>query len=253
MSIAANDLRREVERIEWFHNIDLGEGIVTPGRYDNQAMLRTIGMPESLAGKSVLDVGAWDGFYSFEAERRGAARVLATDHFCWSGEGWGTKEGFELARRARGSKVEDLEIDVLDLAPERVGGKFDVVLFLGVLYHMRHPLLALERVLSVTGDLLILETHVERLPMRRPFAAFYPGTELNDDPTSWWGPNIAAVEAMLRDAGFRQVDVPYRTPLHHTALRVGYRVARAGWRRVAKGRAFAPVATQARAVFHARP
>lgn len=252
MAIAETDLRREVERIEWFHRMDLGHGVVTPGRYDNHAMLRTIGMPANLAGMSVLDVGAWDGFYSFEAERRGAARVLATDHFCWGGSGWGTKEGFELARRALGSQVEDLEVDVLELSPERVGGSFDVVLFLGVLYHMRHPLLALERVASVTGELLILETHVERLPLRRPMATFYPGTELNDDPTNWWGPNLSAVEAMLRDVGFRDIALEYRTPWQHTAVRAGYRIARSALRRVFQGRQFTPVATQARAVFHAR-
>ena len=251
MAIAETELRREVERIKWFHKIDLGNGIVTPGRYDNHAMLGTVGLPQSLAGKSVLDVGAWDGFYSFEAERRGAARVLATDH-CWGGAGWGTKDGFELARRVLGSQVEDLEVDVLELSPERVGGSFDIVLFLGVLYHMRHPLLALERVASVTGDLLILETHIERLPLRRAAAAFYPSTELNDDPTNWWGPNVRAVEAMLRDVGFRQVELTYRTPWRHTAARAGYRLARAGARRALQGKRFSPVATQARAVFHAR-
>ena len=74
----------------------------------------------------------------------------------------GTKAGFELARKALDSKVEDLSIDVLDLSPERIG-EFDLVLILGVLYHMRHPLLALERVASVTKDQLVLETHVDFL------------------------------------------------------------------------------------------
>jgi len=112
-------------------------------------------MPENLAGKTVLDVGAWDGFFSFESERRRAERVLATDSFCWSGEG-GTKAGFELARKVLNSKVEDVEMDVLDLSPENIG-TFDIVLFLGVLYHMRRPLLALERPGEVVG-------HPEWLP-----------------------------------------------------------------------------------------
>ena len=245
-------LRSEVERVDWFHRIDLGDGIVTPGKYDTQATLATLALPESLAGRTVLDVGAWDGFYSFEAERRGAARVLATDHYCWSGPGWGTKQGFELARRALGSGVADLEVDVLDLSPESVGGTFDVVLFLGVLYHMRHPLLALERVASVTGDLLVLETHVERLPLRRPVAAFYPGRELNDDATNWWGPNLAGVRAMLAAVGFTRIELVHVTPWRHTALRAGYRAGRGVWRRLREGRAYSPVATQARAVFHAR-
>ena len=160
----------------------------------------------------MLDIGAWDGFFSFEAERRGAARVLATDSFVWSGANpYQSQAGFDLARRVLGSHVEDRTIDVMDLSPEAVG-VFDVVLFLGVLYHLKHPLLALERVHSVTGDLLILETHAERRPSRRPAMVLYPGAELADDPTNWWGPNIAAVEAMLRTVGFRRIRVVSRRP-----------------------------------------
>jgi tRNA (mo5U34)-methyltransferase len=139
----------------------------------------------------VFDIGAWDGFYSFEAERRGAKRVLATDSFTWSGQGWGSKRGFELARKLLNSKVEDLNIDVMDLSPEKVG-MFDVVLFLGVLYHLKHPMLALERVFSVTKELLILDTHVDLLGSKRPAIAFYPGSEVNRDNTNWSGPNPAA-------------------------------------------------------------
>ncbi|KAK0349139.1 hypothetical protein LTR94_034365, partial [Friedmanniomyces endolithicus] len=85
-------------------------------------------------GKTVLDIGAWDGFFSFEAERRGASRVLATDHFCWSGPGWGNQDGFKWVREATGSKVEDLDIDPMQITPEAVG-EFDVVLLSGVIYH----------------------------------------------------------------------------------------------------------------------
>jgi len=158
---------------------------------------------------TVLDIGAWNGFFSFEAERRGAKRVLATDSFIWSGAMPGLgKEGFSLARRALGSNVEDLYIDVMDLSPEKIG-TFDVVLFLGVLYHMRHPLLALERAASVTaeGGMLILETHVDMLHEKRPAMAFYPGGELGNDPTNWFGPNPAAVEGMLKAVGFEKVQM----------------------------------------------
>ena len=110
--------------------------------------------------------------------------MLATDSYCWNGEGWGTKEGFDTARRILGSRVEDFEIDVMDLSPERVG-TFDVVLFVGVLYHLRHPLLALERVASVSADLLVFDSHTAMSEERRPVMLFYPGTELNDDPTNW--------------------------------------------------------------------
>ncbi|MDQ1375709.1 MAG: tRNA (mo5U34)-methyltransferase [Actinomycetota bacterium] len=133
--------------------------------------------------------------------------MLATDSFIWQGGSPShSKAGFDLARRILGSRVDDRTIDVMDLTPEAVG-TFDVVLFLGVLYHLRHPLLALERVISVTGDHLILETHVERLSTRRPAMVLYPDDELSGDPTNWWGPNRRAVVAMLETVGFRDVRV----------------------------------------------
>lgn len=204
-----DELRHAAGRIRWYHSIDLGHGVVTQGFTNPQGVLNRLHLAPRLDGLSVLDIGAWDGFYSFEAERRGARRVLATDHYCWNGPGWGTKEGFELARRALDSKVEDLEIDVMDLTPARVG-TFDLVLFLGVLYHLRHPLLALERVFSVTGKQLILETHVDMLLSSRPACAFYPGAELSRDVTNWFGPNPAALIAMLRDVGFRHIETVWR-------------------------------------------
>ena len=199
-------LRAEMEQIRWWHPIDLGGGLVAPGIDVTPARLAEIRMPEDLSGRSVLDIGAWDGFFSFEAERRGAARVLATDSFCWDGGGWGTKKGFELARRARRSRVEDKWIQVLDLSPETVG-TFDLVLFLGVLYHMKHPLLALERVASVTAGQLIMQTQVDMLAVNRPALAFYPGNELGGDPTNWFAPNPPALKAMLETVGFRKVEI----------------------------------------------
>ena len=99
-----------------------------------------------------------------------------------------------------------VELDVLDISPERVG-VFDLVLFLGVLYHMPHPLLALERVASVVGKQLILETHVDINEHDRPVLAFYPEDECANDGSNWFGPNRAAVEAMLRVLGFRKVEL----------------------------------------------
>ncbi len=205
-------LRREVNGMFWYHSIDLGNGVVTPGHEYTPEKLARLGVPEDLTGRSVLDVGAWNGFFSFEAERRGAARVLATDYFCWGGDdghgtpGFASKPTFDLAHRTLRSRVEVKRIDIFDLSPETVGC-FDVVLFLGVLYHMRHPLLALERVASVASDMLILETHVDMLDCPRPAMAFYPGKEVADDPTNWCGPNPAMIEAMLKTVGFRKVQL----------------------------------------------
>jgi tRNA (mo5U34)-methyltransferase len=216
-------VRAEIANVNWYHQIDLGDGIVTPGVDDSPSRMAPLDLPRDLSGRSVLDIGAWDGFFSFEAERRGASRVLATDSYCWSGEGWGTKEGFLTASRILGSRADDLEIDVMDLSPDRIG-TFDLVLFVGVLYHMRHPLLALERVASVTGDQLIFDSHTAMIEERDPVMLFYPGSELNNDPTNWWGPNPPAVEAMLRDVGFR------RTERKHPELIVDGRLIIHAWK-----------------------
>ncbi|MEA2126597.1 MAG: tRNA (mo5U34)-methyltransferase [Solirubrobacteraceae bacterium] len=206
MSLPRPDLAEQIKSINWFHSIELAPGVVTPGHDDTSARLDILRIPDDLTGKTVLDIGAWDGFFSFEAERRHAERVVALDSFAWNKTNWSDKRGFELARSALGSKVEDVEMEVADLDPEQIG-TFDVVLFLGVLYHMRHPLLALERLASVTADLAIIETHVDMTWTRRPAAAFYPSHELGLDPTNWWGPNPEAVVGMLKAAGFREATV----------------------------------------------
>ena len=248
--MATDPLREEVERIRWFHTIRLRDDLVTPGlEPDTPQKLLRLGLPADLGGKTVLDVGTWDGFYAFEAERRGAARVVATDHHAWSSPGWGDA-GFRCAHRAFDSRVEAREVDVLDHTPERVG-TFDVVLFLGVLYHMRHPLLALERMASVTKERLILETHVEALGVRRPLAAFYPNAELDGDDSNWWGPNASAVEAMLGAAGFERVERVYPSSRAESVGRGAYKLARGVARRARGGGPMLPAATTRRAVFHA--
>ena len=146
-------------------------------------------------------------FFSFEAERRGASRVLAIDGYIWKG----AKGGFDLARKALGSKVEDKIMDVMDISPESIG-TFDCVLFLGVFYHLRHPLLALEKIASVAKNQLILETHGELIGGKRPMMYFYPGEEMNKDATNWWGPNPSAIISMLHDVGFKRTKCIYVTP-----------------------------------------
>ena len=218
-------LAERVAEIEWFHSIELAPGLKTRGSDDTARRVDILHMPEDLTGKTVLDVGAWDGFFSFEAERRGAARVVALDSHAWSLRGGSGKAGFDLARDALGSRVEDVTMEVLDISPESVG-HFDVVLFLGVLYHMRHPLLAMEKVASVTDELVIVETHVDMLHTRRPAMALYPGHDLGFDPTNWWGPNPEAVCAMVRDVGFADARVVSRDSTPYRAARMGRRALR---------------------------
>jgi tRNA (mo5U34)-methyltransferase len=224
------ELRAEVAKIKWWHSIDLGHGIVTPGRTNLPDKVHYIGLPADLTGLSVLDVGAWDGFFAFEAERRGARRVLAVDSFCWNGPGWGTKAGFDLARRVLRSHVEEKEIEVVDLSPETVG-VFDLVLFLGVLYHLTDPLRALQSIFSVTGSHLILETHIDTRAYPYPAMRFYPKAELSGDPTSFWGPNPDAVEAMLRWVGFRRVERGARRKVPRPPLRGRQRLDPRQWLR----------------------
>ncbi len=114
-------LQDEVNQIWWWHTIDLGNGVVTKGGTDTPTRLHQTGMPNDLTGWSVLDIGAWDGFFSFEAEKRGARRVVALDHVVWNDPTVGRK-GFELARRTLDSKVEDVDCEVHSISPETAGG-----------------------------------------------------------------------------------------------------------------------------------
>lgn len=201
------ELQRRVADRRWFHVLDLGQGVITPGVTNPLGKERPrYQVPEDLSGKTVLDVGAWDGAWSFEAKRRRAKRVLATDSYSWGGGGWGEKRSFELAREVLSLDVEDENIDVFELSPERIG-TFDIVFFFGVIYHMRNPLGALERLRSVTapGGLAIVESLSAMSKRKEPLLAFYPGAECGGDPTNWFAPNPPALQAMLLASGFTDV------------------------------------------------
>lgn len=220
----SDELRSRAAAIDWWHSgIDLGHGVVTQGRsHPADNLLPHLHLPDNLTGKSVLDICTWDGFIAFECERRNAARVVAVDSFAWDkGNAQLTKhrtgrDGFDLAREARQSKVVPVHCDVLDLDATTLG-TFDVVLFLGVLYHMRHPLLALERVAPLVNakGMLIVESYTDMTTLETPAMRFYPGNEANNDVTNWWGPNVACIEAMLRDVGFTHTKA---MPAHPTRV-----------------------------------
>ena len=160
-------------------------------------------LPEDLTGQSFIDLGSWDGFYAFEASS-GAARVLATDSFSWNGMGWSNKQGFLLAREILRSKVEDMDIDIMDVCPERVG-LFDVVLFSGMLYHMRDPIKALQNAASVCKNHLIIETAVGMLDVKEPAMAYLPRVP-GEEQSNHWRPNPQLIHLWLKELGFRKID-----------------------------------------------
>jgi tRNA (mo5U34)-methyltransferase len=172
----------ETDALPWFHSIDLGDGVVTKGSRSLQAISKKadVVFKHGVAGKSVIDIGAWDGAYSFEAERRGAIRVLATDFVCWGGASGKRKRSFDFAKQSLGSCVEEQIIDVPQISVDTVG-RFDVVLFLGVFYHLKHPFLMLERLAPVATEMLILDTETALDDEDRPAMVFFPGKELNND------------------------------------------------------------------------
>ena len=222
---------------EWYHSIELAPGVVTPGRAPLsswQTELRDLQLPD-LRGKSVLDIGAYDGFFSFETERLGAARVVALDHYIWSADmvaymadfraaravgktipsphdtaHWRPEElpgkrPFDAVRRCLNSNVESVVGDFMTIDPAETG-TFDVVLFLGVLYHLENPLLSMRKVAQFVrpGGLCVVETAAMEIPGSgdRAFCEFFPGQELNDDASNWWAPNAAALCGLCRAAGF---------------------------------------------------
>lgn len=193
----------------WFHRMELAPGVVTPGWSDPLIdKLPYFGLPEDLSGMRVLDIGPAEGFFSFEAERRGAAEVIAIDPAPLS------IQKFNLCRDALNLRATAYLGNVYDLSP-RTYGTFDLVMFYGVLYHLRHPLLALERVLSVASGTVLMQTMTFEDPSLGDEAAakFHPFGVTSGpadapslDPTVFWVPNAACVRDMLLHVGFVGVE-----------------------------------------------
>jgi len=201
------NIEREMNDIQWFHSLKLGSH-VTPG-FKSRAILESeadLFLRHDIEGKSVLDIGAWDGFFSFEAERRGAKRIMSTDYFCWDGPGWGTKDGYNLAHRALDSKCDSQSLDVFDLDPTTLG-TFDTVLFLGVLYHLKNPLEGLERAAAMSHDHIVVETVTAFNDIPEPLFRYYPGATLAGDATNFFAQNTAALEALLQEMGFGRIEI----------------------------------------------
>lgn len=219
LTMSSADIKQRIEQLgPWFHNIEL-RGIPTApdhflGNYPRTKWRKfEHAIPADLTGKSVLDIGCNAGFYSIEMKRRGASRVLGLDF---------DDAYLEQARFAAELAETDIEfrkLSVYDVGA--LGERFDVVIFMGVLYHLRHPLLALDLIRDhVAGDMLIFQSmqrgSQEVFPVKEDYDFWqekifadpsFPRLHFVEhryanDPTNWWIPNRAATEAMLRSAGF---------------------------------------------------
>jgi tRNA (mo5U34)-methyltransferase len=203
---------------EWFHNLDLMGVQTAPhhflGDYPAIKWRRFAqAFPSDLHGKSVLDIGCNAGFYSMEMKRRGAERVLGIDH----DERYLAQARF--ASQVNGLDIEYTRMSVYETAALRE--RFDIVLFMGVFYHLRYPLLALDLLYEhVVRDTFVFQSMLRGSREVRPMEGDYPFSEelifneptfpklhfiekrYTGDPTNWWIPNRACVEAMLRSAGF---------------------------------------------------
>jgi tRNA (mo5U34)-methyltransferase len=215
--------RRVHELGEWFHNLDL-HGVPTAphhflGDFPN-IKWRSIcsRIPSDLNGATVLDIGCNAGFYSIELKRRGAGRVLGIDV---------DDRYLQQARFAAetlGVEIEFQKLSVYDV--DSLPGQFDYVVFMGVLYHLRYPLLALDKIVKKLGGTLIFQTMVRGSQQGRQWAedysfwnkdifldpdfpaSYFIEREYAGDPTNWWIPNRGAVEGMLRSSGLDIVAHP---------------------------------------------
>lgn len=209
---------------QWFHNLDLRGVRTAPNHFlgDYPAIKwRSFAhaIPADLSGKTVLDVGCNAGFYSIEMKRRGAERVVGID----SDERYLAQARF--AAEMCGAEIEFRQLSVYEVA--KLGERFDLVIFMGVLYHLRHPLLALDLLHEhVVGDLMLFQSMLRGSAEVEPLERDYPFHEKQiferpgfprmafvekkyaGDPTNWWIPNRACAEAMLRSSGFEILDHP---------------------------------------------
>lgn len=230
----------------WFHSIDVGQGIVTPGFKTSAVLSRELDLmrlPE-MRGKTVLDINAWDGFYAFKAEERGASAVTALDYYMWAmdlgehvkyikecrekgvyPERYETrpyykpnelpgKRGFDLAHELLGSKVKKVVGDFMEMDLDKLG-QFDVVFFLGSLYHMENAFESLKRLARVTREVAVIETQAAEFPgfAAQSLVQFFESGELAGDSSNWWAPNMTALAAMCRAAGFKRVELVREPPV----------------------------------------
>ena len=218
-----DNLRARVAAIPfWYHRIDLPGGVTTPGWAPMDAAAYRI--PGDLSGKRVLDVGAWDGYWTFAALARGAREVVAIDDFSDHLGGAGAArlawETFDLCREAlglSGDRCQRREISVYEVS-EAALGRFDIVFCFGTIYHLRHPLLALDRLAALCNEAIFVESAIlddyspywgglgHGYPGRQMVMEFYPDDRYGGNATNWWVPTLECLSAMTRAAGFAKTE-----------------------------------------------
>lgn len=235
--VGRDDLRAQVESTAWYHTLELGPDLVTPGLFDHRTYVERYGLPDDLTGLRALDVGAQDGFWSFELERRGA-EVVALDLEDPAALDWPPRlreEGikrmaggfpladggaFGIAHRALDSSVQRRAVSIYDADAEQLGGKFDLVFCGTVLLHLRDPMLALERMAGLCRGRLVLAEEYSRRAERLPFSnlAEFRG----ESPwMTWWIPTTKTWLSMVRCAGFDGVQRHARFNLAFASQRGG--------------------------------
>jgi len=224
-ALSPEEIRRRVADYEWYHTINLGHGIITPGQYDLAQVVEHYGLPARLDGRSVLDVGPGHGFFAFEFERRGAKVATAElpnwiDHDASPALREADSKGppadeyhrgaFGFAIQARGSRIERLFCNIYDLTPERVG-VFDLVFCASVLLHLTDPLGALYGLRRVCGREAIICTAIDTHEhVQQEAYALFVGTA---DGHAFWFPTMTCLERMVLAAGFSRVERVSTFPL----------------------------------------
>jgi tRNA (mo5U34)-methyltransferase len=232
---AFRKLQREVDGTVWFHTIEFGNGIRSHGLTQNTHMREYFKKLDCFQGKRVLDVGMADGLYSFLAEEKGAREVVGVDFDTYDSSdiGFGKsreiyekniarffpnnkpqtnmhKNNFEQAKRILDSKVTRYGMTTYDIDPDKLG-MFDTVLFLGVLYHLLDPMLGLAKARSICKGEMFLQTAMDTDTSDKPFMSFTEGglsvKGMNFvDYSHWWTPNLTCLKAMIRTAGFSEIE-----------------------------------------------
>jgi tRNA (mo5U34)-methyltransferase len=249
MSAEAREIERRIAGIGWYHTIDLGHGVHTPGFIDNRPTVPLFGLPADLTGARCLDIGTYDGFWAFEMERRGAADVIGIDvdspiehdiprqareralrergdeserhRKTWNDQqsSIGIEypgQGFRLAKEILGSNARREAVNVYDVSPERLG-TFDVVLISQLLLRLRDPQTVIENMFSVTrGCAIIAEPYDPDLEaLDRPVSEF-TGTQVMG---IWWRHSIKSMRKMMEVAGFERIEEVSRFEVENRAGR----------------------------------